>query len=719
MAISFIASKEFNSDTNATSYTITAPLPTGLLLGDVCAIAIACPSTTSGTPTFTGWTLVRQVNNGAGNHCGSIWYRVIEVTDTVLTDFTFDPAGTPEGIAWISSLYRGVDTTTPFLVQDASFAVMNSGTSQDLLSPTVNNTDATAWAVSAGILSDNDNPSSDSTVTWSTSASSGWTTTERNDISMGEATSVHSVGFYDSNGVITTGNKSVTHRGGLTSTACDMVSWIGILKPASSATSANAEATTQTATTNAPLAGHGNLAGSVALMAVANDATVFIGETGNAELVSVTATASNATVAVKSNVGTAEARADAWGSGTDNDLLSSIPGLTQPGYVQPGHASEDLDLKIHIQPNTGHAGVTSVAEGATAGEPTASAPAGIAAVSVVSNDAAFDYAPAESVSTTSVANDATVIIGVNSGENLVPVAANSATVLAGETGHAEDVPVSSTASSPTASLGAAAQTVTVSVAAEDAAGFTGKQGNAESVQVSVQVENATVPRTALAGTVTATTLANDATASTDTEVDAGHVPVTVTAYDAAFDYAPAGGVSASVTANNATVTTAAETFAPAGEVPVTATVFGPSVATKANAGTVTASAVLDAAKSVVGAAAQEIAATATVSGALGGAGGIAGTVTVSSTANDSLAGGSSNILAEPGLATVTATAYSPMRVYTGTPSFRTHDVPDEVREFAVANDLRVMTVTADNRVLLVASDGRIFSVQLESRMVNA
>jgi hypothetical protein len=232
VAISFIAANEFNSDASITTdVAITDPLPTGLLLGDVCVIAIACPSTTSGTPTFSGWTLVRQVNNGSSFHCGSIWYRVIQAGDATTTDFTFDPAGTPEGIAWISSLYRGVDTTTPFLVEDAAFAVMNSGSSQDLLSPTVNNTDAAAWAVSAGICSDNDNPSSDSVMDWTVSSSSGWTATERHDIDMGEATSVHSVGFYDSNAVITTGNKSVTHRANLTSTACDMVSWIGILKP--------------------------------------------------------------------------------------------------------------------------------------------------------------------------------------------------------------------------------------------------------------------------------------------------------------------------------------------------------------------------------------------------------------------------------------------------------------------------------------------------------
>jgi hypothetical protein len=227
MSIIFIGSKEFNDDADGATYTITNPLPSGLATNDVCIIAVACPTDTSGAAAFTGWTLVRQVDEGS-NHRASIWYRVIQAGDTDATDFTFDPQGTAEGINWITALYRGVNTSEPFYVEDAAFSATDADNS--LVSPTVTNADDRAWAVSAGLSSDT--ATGDASLTWS-GTGSGWTTTERNEIdASAETTASHSVGFYDSNGVITTGAKSVTHAMASTTTDVDMVSWIGILRPA-------------------------------------------------------------------------------------------------------------------------------------------------------------------------------------------------------------------------------------------------------------------------------------------------------------------------------------------------------------------------------------------------------------------------------------------------------------------------------------------------------
>ena len=221
MAIAFNASSEGNSDTNAASYSIQ-PLPSGTTAGNVCFLVVGCGTSTAGAVTFTGWTNVRTFTNTG--HSASIWYRVVQVGDSTTTAFTFDPPGTPESISWVSAEYSGVDTTTPLIaetgsIQINSLAAMSTGT--------VNNTDANAWQVVAGAVGDTSG--SDRTTDLSVA---GLTT--RNEIDGNELTSMAVAGWFDSDGTVTTGDKSSTVTlNNASSAGTDMCAWIGIVNPAS------------------------------------------------------------------------------------------------------------------------------------------------------------------------------------------------------------------------------------------------------------------------------------------------------------------------------------------------------------------------------------------------------------------------------------------------------------------------------------------------------
>lgn len=220
MAIAFVAAKEGNSDTDAASYSIT-PLPVGILSGHVAVIVVSCPTTTTGATAFSGWTQVYEGLSSSA-HMASVWYRVAQVGDLATTAFTFDPPGTAEGISWVCSAYSGVDTTSPFLAQDGTFSALDAD--GVLASPTVNNTSSVAWRVSAAASGKVDG-GGDSSVTWTADIG-----TERNDIDSSSAIGGHSAAMYDSNGTISTGNTSVTHTLGSTTTAFDLISWVGILQ---------------------------------------------------------------------------------------------------------------------------------------------------------------------------------------------------------------------------------------------------------------------------------------------------------------------------------------------------------------------------------------------------------------------------------------------------------------------------------------------------------
>jgi len=220
MAIAFNASKEGNSDTNAASYSIQ-PLPTGTTAGNVCFLVVGCGTSTAGAVTFTGWTNIRTFTNGG--HSASIWYRVVQAGDTTTSAFTFDPPGTPESISWVSSEYSGVNTTTPILVETGSIQLNSTAA---MSTGTVNNTDANGWQVVAGAIGDTSG--NDSTTNFSVA---GLTT--RNEIDGAELTSMAVAGWFDSNGPVTTGNKSSTVTlNNSTASGTDMCAWIGIINPA-------------------------------------------------------------------------------------------------------------------------------------------------------------------------------------------------------------------------------------------------------------------------------------------------------------------------------------------------------------------------------------------------------------------------------------------------------------------------------------------------------
>lgn len=220
MAIAFVASQEGVSGTNAASYSI-APLPTGTTAGNVCFVIIACPTSTTGSCTFSGWTLVREFLNGSA-HRASVWYRVVQGGDADATSFTFDQPGTAEGIAWVSSEYSGVNTTYPLITETGAFSANDADFS--LGTGSTDNTDPTAWQVVAGALSDLE--ANDTTTALAVSGM-----TERNDIDGSATSEVTAAAWYDSNGVVTAGSKSATVTQTSGTVAMDMAAWIGILNP--------------------------------------------------------------------------------------------------------------------------------------------------------------------------------------------------------------------------------------------------------------------------------------------------------------------------------------------------------------------------------------------------------------------------------------------------------------------------------------------------------
>lgn len=221
MAIAFVASQEGVSGTDAASYSI-APLPTGTTAGNVCFVVVSCPTPTTGSITFTGWTLVRQFQN-ASAHRVSVWYRVVQAGDADATAFTFDQPGTAEGIAWVSAEYSGVNTTSPLISEDGAYGTNDAD--GDLATPSINNDDVNAWLVHA--IGASDLEANDTTVAFTTSPAR----TERNDIDGSATTEVVGAAWYDSNGVIA--HSSFTQTGSHDSTvAMDMAVWIGVLRPA-------------------------------------------------------------------------------------------------------------------------------------------------------------------------------------------------------------------------------------------------------------------------------------------------------------------------------------------------------------------------------------------------------------------------------------------------------------------------------------------------------
>jgi hypothetical protein len=223
VAIAFVGSKEGNVDTDSTSYTITDPFAAGVAANQLAIIVVCCPTPTTGSSTFTGWN-DQYVGMNLVTHRVSVWYRITDGTETTTTDYTFDQPGTGEGVAWVCCLYSGVDTTRPFYTTNG---IMEFGTANEAVAtPTLTNPDPSAWWVSCAGVAETA-ASSSSTATWSADIG-----TERNDIDAGETTSFHAAAMYDSNGTVAAGNVTVTHTYSDTDVDKDIMSWLGILRPA-------------------------------------------------------------------------------------------------------------------------------------------------------------------------------------------------------------------------------------------------------------------------------------------------------------------------------------------------------------------------------------------------------------------------------------------------------------------------------------------------------
>lgn len=213
MAISFIGA---SSGADAAGGSWTANVHASSAIDD---LLILCARTnwvgTNALPTeFTALHSLGISNNFI------VGYRIKQSGDTTYTS----SGNGANNMTWTVLTYRGIDTSSPFIVTDAQINAGLSGTT--ITTPTVNNTDSSAWWVTfAG-----DADVADSTKS-STSVSAG---VERADVdTTTSADNPHHVG-HDSNGTIATGNTSVVVTLDYTpaATTAGGASFIGIIKPA-------------------------------------------------------------------------------------------------------------------------------------------------------------------------------------------------------------------------------------------------------------------------------------------------------------------------------------------------------------------------------------------------------------------------------------------------------------------------------------------------------
>ena len=561
MAIAFVAAEGHTHGSN-TDFTITKP--TGTASGDVMITVVTAVSDNSGAPAFTmsDWTELDTETTIAGEdgRC-SIYYRVAGASEPSSWTGSRSPGGAGTACAVVTATYSGVDNSSPVI----AFAMAGGQNPTTQSSGNANNTDAAAWAVGvAGGIDDSD---------MSLARSSGTPTTNRGGVQTLDNTECASTGLWDSDGVITTGNKSFVASENLA--ICDWIAaGIVILRPASVGTQASAEHVAVTATANQPATLIKPNAEHVAVTATANQPTALVKP--NAEHVSVSATAYNASVTVKPN---AEHVAV---SVTANDtVFDYAPAEQVTTSVTAFNAS------VTVKPNAEHVAVSAVANSPVAAvRPNA----GHASVSATANDTVFDYAPAEQVTTSVSAYNASVTVKPN----------------------AEHVAVSATANSPVATVKPNAEHVAVSGVANAATVDAAAEGNAPAghASVTVSAQSPQVTISPLAGLASVSVVANAATAAS--QPNAGHASVSAVASQPAIVIKPnAGHASVSATAYNASVmvkpnaghasvsATAGDVTAPfsgtglAEQVTTSVAAFNATVAVGAQAGHASAVAVLE------------------------------------------------------------------------------------------------------------------------------
>lgn len=216
MAISFIDSAVTHVTAATTSVSVNLP-STSAATDDLMILCYFSGVSTSAVSALSGWTQVEAVGTGSGSGM-EIWYKFYNGDGSTVS---MTLGSSMASVEITVGLYRGVDTTTPFVVE--------LGQADDnVATPIVTNTDANAWGVAyLGAKT------SSSTGSWSqfgvdSSAPGVWT--KRIESPNGAASNGALVGMYDTNGTAATGDHTITStptpsttRGG---------SWIGFLTPA-------------------------------------------------------------------------------------------------------------------------------------------------------------------------------------------------------------------------------------------------------------------------------------------------------------------------------------------------------------------------------------------------------------------------------------------------------------------------------------------------------
>jgi hypothetical protein len=151
-AITFVAA---GAQTAGTGASITPAIPAGTAAGDFAVLIVAGrPSDTSEPAAPAGWTLrsssLREV--GAADLKIMTFYRVLDGADANPTvSLPANWQGNARGMSGQIAVWRGVDTTTPFDVNDVTG---DSGAVRDWTPPGITTVTDGAWAVSAVATSD-------------------------------------------------------------------------------------------------------------------------------------------------------------------------------------------------------------------------------------------------------------------------------------------------------------------------------------------------------------------------------------------------------------------------------------------------------------------------------------------------------------------------------------------------------------------------------------
>jgi hypothetical protein len=135
------------ASTTAPGYTINKP--SGVISGDLLLATVSCVVSVGTTITApTGWTIANQTSrvNGEDGITSAVLYRVAGGSEpTSWTDGSMSGGTLGKARVTQCSAYRNVSTSTPILAS----SIGSSATSTTMTTPSVTNTNSTAWRVCA------------------------------------------------------------------------------------------------------------------------------------------------------------------------------------------------------------------------------------------------------------------------------------------------------------------------------------------------------------------------------------------------------------------------------------------------------------------------------------------------------------------------------------------------------------------------------------------